>query len=278
MLTTASPTVSLLPGVLERTPMTHDLAYLQRAFSRLIEEAVQSAQTERQRVMAKAAQRGNLQSGSMLLLVKAKYDRAASETVDKMVRLAFDLTGSTAEPVCDGLRQGLNALRDSLSNDLAELYRSHAGWAPSNVTDGLGNDFLNVVDRRIAATIDDFAHGIAGGTRMTKDPLVNIISTISDSPGAVLQAGIGNVQRALTSGAGNIQTVLTQFVNSKEVQELTAENKQSLTDMAEVLGDELKKPQPDASKISRWGKRLVDIAERLGIGVAASGLSHILFG
>jgi hypothetical protein len=87
------------------------------------------------------------------------------------------------------------------------------------------------------------------------------------------------VQRVVTSGASNdIRAALTQFLNSNEVQGLDNDNKQSIADVAEVLGNELDKEQPDASKIARWGRRLVDIAERLGIGVAASGLSHVLFG
>jgi hypothetical protein len=67
-------------------------------------------------------------------------------------------------------------------------------------------------------------------------------------------------------------------MQSKEVQTLSLDNKQSIADVAEVLVIELDKAEPDSSKIGRWGKRLVDIAERLGIGVAASGLSHVLFG
>jgi hypothetical protein len=147
------------------------------------------------------------------------------------------------------------------------------------MTDSLGNNFLSTMDNRIASTIDDLRHGIAGGARLTKDPLVNVISTITHSPGAVLQSGVGNVQRAVTSAAVNdIRSALGQFMSSKEVQALTGEHKQSVEDLVEVIDGELAKPQPDASKISRWGKRLIEIAERLGIGVAASGLSHILFG
>lgn len=123
--------------------MNDKLDYLKRAFGRLCEEAVQSAQKERMNVMGQAAKQGALQSGNMLLAVKGVYDRGASETADKMVRLAFDLTGSTAGPVCAAVEQGLRALRDNLSNDLAEFFRVQANWAPRNAIDGLGNGFLH---------------------------------------------------------------------------------------------------------------------------------------
>jgi hypothetical protein len=229
--------------------------------------------------MAQAAQRGALQSGNMLLAVKQAYDRAASETADKMVRLAFDLTGSTAEPVCAAVERSLMTLRDTLSNHLAQFFRVQGGWAPQMTTDILGNDFLSSMDKRINAIVDDLRHGIARGARLTKDPLVNVISKITNSPGAVLQSGVGNVQHArATVTSGDVRSALAQFLKSKEVQGLAPEDKQNVADVADVLGTELNKQEPDAGKIGRWGKRLIDVAERLGIGVAASGLSHVLFG
>ncbi len=258
--------------------MNGKLAYLRRAFSRLCEEAVQSAQKGRLRVMAEATSRGALQSGGSLISVKGEYDRVANETTDKMVRLAFDVTGDTSEPTCAVVEEGLTALRDALSNDLAQFYSAQT-WARSNAPEALRSDFHRAMDKRTTGTIDDFRHGIVGGTRLTKDPLVNVISTITNSPGAVLQSGTGNVQAALTSVESNdIRSALTQFMASKEVQALTGENKQSLSDVAEVISDELDKQQPDASKLRRWGKRLIDVAERIGVGVATSGLARILFG
>jgi hypothetical protein len=240
---------------------------------------VQSVQKERTQVMARAAKAGALHSGNTLFAVKNEYDRAASETADKIVRLAFDVTESTAQPVCDAIVQGLTALRDALSNDLAQFFRDQAAWAPRDATDGLGNDFLTAMDKRIAAAVDDLGHGIAGGARLSKDPLVSVITKITNSPGAVAQGGIGNVQHArISATSGDIRSALAQFLNSEEVQGLAPDDKQSVADVAEVLGSELDKQQPDVGKIGRWGKRLVDIAERLGIAIAASGLSRLFVG
>ena len=215
----------------------------------------------------------------MLLSVRNEYIRAAGQTADKMVQLAFELTGNTAQPVCDTVERGLRSLRDALSNDLAQFFRVHGAFAGGNATDALGNDFLHAMDKHITAIVDDFRYGIAGGTRLTKDPLVSVISHITNSPGAVVQGGVGNVQHVVTSGASNdIRAAVTQFMASAEVQALSAENRQSLADVAEVIEGELQNPTPDASKVARWARRLVDLAERLGIAVAASGLSRVLFG
>jgi hypothetical protein len=255
------------------------IAYLNRAFHRLCDEALEAVQIERAKIMAQAAMRGALSSGGMLVSVKDQYTRAANQTADKMVRLAFEVTGSTDQPVRETVERGLRSLRDALSNNLAEFFRVQGAFAGSNTTDALGNDFLHTMDKRITSVVDDLQYGMAGGTRLSKDPLVSVITNITNSPGAVAQGGVGNVQHVVSSGASNdIRAALTQFMASAAVQGLSAENRQSLADVAEVIDGELQNPKPDASKVARWGKRLVDLAERVGIAVAASGLSRVLFG
>src|SRR5262249_4787935 len=119
---------------------------------------------------------------------------------------------------------------------------------------------------------------ILGGARLGKDSIVSVMATITNSPGAILQAGAGNVQKALATGSGHIRSELQKLVTTKEVQNLAPEDKQSVMHVADVLGSEIDKPSPDPSKVARWGKRLIELAERFGIAVAASGVSHALFG
>jgi hypothetical protein len=257
--------------------MSDKMAYLARAFTRVCAEAIQFAQKQRQRTMSEAAKHGF--GGRVLLLIAEEYERAAANAADRMVRLAYSVTGSTEPPVCDAVERGLVELRDRCTSDLRGFLETQTSLAPPNARKEVTERFLTAMGVVISASLDDMRHGIAGGTRLTKDPVVSVISNITNSPGAVQQSGVGNVQQTVTSGTtNNIQSALAQFMNSTDVQGLTAENKQSVADVAEVLASELKKPQPDASKIARWGRRLIDIAERLGIGVVASGLSHTLFG
>jgi hypothetical protein len=253
------------------------MAYLARAFTRVCAEAVQSAQKQQQRVIAEAAKYGF--SGRVLLLIAEEYERAVANAACRMVRLAYSVTGSNAPPVCDAVERGLVELRDSCVSDLRGLFETHTSWAPPNARKEVTDRFLASMDAITTASLDDLRHGIEGGSRLTKDPVVSVISNITNSPGAVVQSGIGNVQHGVTSAdTNNIRSGLTRFMNSTEVQVLPVEKKQSVADVAEVLASELDKPQPDAGKIARWGRRLIDVAERFGIDVAANGLSHVLFG
>jgi hypothetical protein len=62
------------------------------------------------------------------------------------------------------------------------------------------------------------------------------------------------------------------------VNNLPPDDRQSVTDVADVLTGELNKEHPDPSKLQRWGRRLLELAEKLGIAAAVSGISHALFG
>lgn len=254
------------------------LEYLGRAFERLRDGALVEVRMALQTVTRDAAKAGALQSGRTLLMIKTEYVRVVSETGHKMTRLAFDATGTNTNDIVEVIHKNIVALRDAVSNDLAEFFRTAGSWAGMS-GQASGNDFLNETDKSIAAIIDDFRHGISEGKKLTKDPVVSVVSSITNSPGAVMQSGVGNIQTVLSAGnAAAIRQKLTEFVTSKEVQALPPEEKQGIADVAEVIDTELGKPTPDASKLTRWGKRLIELAEKLGIAVAASGVSHALFG
>jgi hypothetical protein len=251
------------------------LAYVARAIDRLRDTCVIDAQMSRQRIVAEGTRVGL--GGRTLLQIKEEYVRVVSEAVSKVARLAFDSTGSNEEAVFKTIQRGLFALRDGVSNDLADFFRK-TPWA-SGVGDALGNDFLISTDRAISAGLDDFSHGILEGVRLMKDPIVSVVSTVNNSPGAVVQTGLGNVQKVLSvNGRADVRSALTSFLSSKEVQALAPDDRQGLEDLADVLTAELEKASPDTSKLARWGKRLLEVAEKLGVAVAASGLGHLLFG
>ena len=256
------------------------MAYLTRALKRHRDEAVSSARDARERAMAQAAAMGRLQSGATLAEIGRGYDETGRQAIERMVRHTYELTGNSSASVADVLEPALRDLRDALSNALADFFQSpQSSWAPKNATDEVGNRFLNSMDQRITATMDDFRFGISGGTRLSKDPVVSVITSISNSPGAVAQSGMGNVQHALTSAGGNaVRAAVVGFLNSQEVRNLSPDERQSIADVADVLTGELDKPSPDPSKLQRWGKRLSELAERLGVAVAANGITHALFG
>jgi hypothetical protein len=256
-------------------PQEATIDYIKRALARLRDTSVAAAQRARLAVTAEATKAGAFQSGRMLMHVSEVYNGEMAAAVEKGIRLAFDAAGTNSELVCATANEGLIAIKDALFDDLAAFYRSQGSWGGSTGKT-LGDSFLSTAEKTIEGVVDDFRHGILGGLKLTKDPLVSIVSSITNSPGATQQTGIGNVQAVLPAVA-DLRAALAQFTQSKEVQALQAEEKAAVIDVAEVIGAELDKPAPDPCKVRRWGRRLLDIAERLGIAVAATGLSHLLF-
>src|SRR5215470_13503503 len=96
--------------------LDQQLAYLARAFQRLRDEAIIGFRKARERVMAEMASKGMLQSGNMLAYVGRECDLAATDATNKMVRLAYELTGNTEPAICALIERDLRTLRDTLSN------------------------------------------------------------------------------------------------------------------------------------------------------------------
>jgi hypothetical protein len=252
-----------------------ETAYLSRAFDRFGDEAIDSVHVERQGVMSLGTKQGL--SGTTLVNLQTVYFRVGADTMGKMVRLAYDIAGTTG-PVVEALEQGLRALRDMLSNDLADYFRSQRVWAPSGATEAVSKSYLQQMDQRIAGIVDDFSHGFLRGNRLTKDPLVSVVTSVTNSPGAVVQSGLGNVQKVLSaSGTNDARSALAQFLQSREVQALAPDDKKSVMNAAAAVDGELSKPTPDPSRIAKFGRSLLDIAKQLGVAVAATSIDHALF-
>jgi hypothetical protein len=100
---------------------------------RLCEEAVRDGpKGTNARIMANAPKHGALQSGGMLRSVTDEYVSAGSQTADKMVPRAFELTGSTVCIAPEGLYQNSQTLTHAAGvftrTSIAKTYRRPMGY------------------------------------------------------------------------------------------------------------------------------------------------------
>jgi hypothetical protein len=167
--------------------MSDDMAYLARAFSRMCAEAIQSAREQQQRVINEAARHGL--SGRMLLLIAEEYQRAATTVAERMVRHAYNVTGSHSPSVCDAVERALIELRDACWADLCRFFDAQGSWAPAPARKEVNDRFTAAMDALISANLDDMRHGFAGGTRLTKDPVVSVSVTSRIAPAQSCKAG-----------------------------------------------------------------------------------------
>ena len=132
-------------------------------------------------------------------------------------------------------------------------------------------------DRRNRLT-DDFQHGMLGSQRLKRDPLVSVINTQSNSPGAIQQVGIGDnfSQSAFTNTHHQLLQAIDRALNSQEFNSLNPEQRAAFSDTAAVVKEEAAKAEPDVGKLMRWGTRLGWLAKELGMGVAAGEIVELL--
>lgn len=247
--------------------------YLARACARLTEEALEEVERAHNQIMIENSRHGRLESSTTLIQFKREAERVVREAGQKMVRRAADTEGASASGM---VRAHLMRCLDAISDVLAERYRK-ATWG-QGLEQRLGNEFLETSQKEIDAIIDDFEHGFLSGEKLASDPVISIVSQITNSPGAVQQSGIGNVQTGIdSSAAADLRAELESFLRSQELQRLDAVERAAAKDLAETLRDELCKPSPDPGKVARWGKRLLAFAEKVGVASAVTGISRLLF-
>lgn len=249
------------------------LEYLARTLRRLADRGFEESEQAHDLVVAKAGQQGRHQSGGTVVQVRTAREEILEAVKSKMARAALEAMGSNEE-AARVLKDELRGFRERRQTSLVRFYSLNSGWIGRLAAEQ--DEFVTRTDAIIEAAIDDYQHGMHGGARFSKDAIVNV--TTVNSPGAVVQAGQGNVQRDISIRSSEIRSAISAFLNSSEVQTLKPVERQSLIDVTDVIESELVKTMPDTGKLGRWGQRLAGIAEKLGVSVAAGAILRLLFG
>ena len=192
-----------------------------------------------------------------------------------MAQAALNALGAGNE-AADTLSRALGEFRSALQKDLAAKLE-RARWA-KNLSNTIMSEFQSRTDATIASLVDDTRHGMFLGSRFQRDPILSVITSVSNSPGAIVQAGQGNIQQNVSTRAEEIRTGFRALASSAEVQALPGYQRQGLLDVADVIEAEIEKSSPDVGKLVRWGERLKEIAEQVGVGVVVKSILRMVFG
>ena len=126
---------------------------LTHKFTTLCDEAVQSAQQTRTRVIARDAKRGL--DESTLPEIEAAYRQAALATMNEMGCLA----AAAVPPAWDALERGYRQVRDRMAEDLSQFFRDEAHWAPAETRQELAKWFFKWLDGTSTSVVDDLRRG-----------------------------------------------------------------------------------------------------------------------
>jgi hypothetical protein len=241
----------------------NDDGYLGRRFERIRADALREAQKQVTQLRIQLSGRG-----SLYLQCERAVNEVLVKALQSMAKIAFSVSGSTSDAAACQLEQGGGQLADSITEWLQGVLNTRG--TPSG-------PLKATLHETVKHAVDDFRHGMAGEEKLKQDPLVNIVNTVTNSPGTVLQNAIGaNNQQSVQQQS--LLAALDGLITSEEFKRLREEDRLAVQDLVDTLRDEIKKPDPDSPKIARWGRRLIELTQQLGLHVAAAEIAKFLFG
>lgn len=248
--------------------------YVKRALDRLVEKARENASAGINRIHRENSAVGRLESGVTLTQSNEAMLALMKTSINEGISLVFNSFEKVTPEGIDLLRQFTVSLETVMAAPV---------WQWAKVSDEpIKLKMAKELDVRLAeisaAAIDDFEHGMRGGSRLKKDPSVSIVNNMVNSPGAVQQAGIGDgfSQTAFTDQSTNLVRAIDELLASAEFQKLDQEQQDEISDVAHSLKQEATSDKPNPGRLKRWGLKLSALTKGLGLHMAAAGVWHAL--
>jgi hypothetical protein len=224
-------------------------------------------------IMRKNVAAGRLASGNSLQMFTDESLSTLEQAYADALEFAFSATGGHEKDAVDKL----NVCGSQMIAAIMEQATGRANRL--GIIGPIVPQQLDIIRQKLEnkhqRLTDDFAHGIQGSERLKKVPLVNVVN--NNSPGTIQQVGIGNFsQSAFLQNNTELVNAIEQALASEEFKALDADTQATLQDTAEVLKGEASKINPDPGKLKRWGGRLVQMCNDVGIKVGGHTLAQVL--
>jgi hypothetical protein len=246
--------------------MTYDLQYLGRQLNERARRAAEEFGTEVVNMLATAGVNG-VNSSRTYLRFSAAGLTIVEREVNIAIQFAYNYTGEHDGEVFNQVSYCAKQMVDKIVGIV------RARNSP------VGGDIINKMEvslrERKDMILDNFRHGMMGSERLKNDGVISVVQ--NNSPGAVLQVGSGNFnQSAYNQSHQSLVQEIEKALASPEFSALTPDDKVSVKDIADVVKEEAKKPEPEPGKLKRWGNRLVKITEDVGLKVVSGTIAGIL--
>ena len=255
--------------------MSHDEAYLGASLNDRTYDAAKACELRLNAVMSENAAAGRLASGATLIAFGNVAERIFGEEFDKAATFVFNLTGGNTPEAIGPLDYFAGRVVD-LVVDKLKVCGQHTGIAEATVAREINKISVQLGEMR-TRRVRDFSHGMMGNERMKKDPVVSVINTQSNSPGAIQQVGIDQFsQAAFVRHHDQLISAVENALASPEFQRLEQSQKEGFRDVADTLKDEATKANPDPGKLKRWSERFMAMAKEVGLRVAVSEVGQAI--
>ncbi|WP_027574428.1 hypothetical protein [Bradyrhizobium sp. WSM1743] len=255
--------------------MAFDTAYLGRSLDNRLPDVYEVLAREINTMQAKHAAAGRLQSGATLIAFEEIAASQFKSTVAEASKFTFEFTAGHEPEALVYLTNFANRVQQMIMAEITEKAdRLNLGAVTAIQIEKVRAKLERFKEQALA----DFSHGMQGSERLRKDPVVSVINNQTNSPGAIQQVGIGDnfSQTAFTQNHNELVAAIDRALISQEFSQLSPEQKEAFSDTAAVVKEEAVKAEPDAGRLKRWGRRLVDLGKDLGMKVATAEIVHLL--
>ncbi|MGJ5093458.1 hypothetical protein ACQR18_15390 [Bradyrhizobium oligotrophicum] len=255
--------------------MAFDTAYLGSSLDNRLADVYEALAREINTMQAKHAAAGTLQSGATLMALEEIAASQFKSTVAEASKFTFEFTTGHEPKALIYLTNFANRIQQMV---MAEITATASRLNLGAVTATQIEKVRAKLERFKEQALADFSHGMQGSERLRKDPVVSVINSQTNSPGAIQQIGIGDnfSQTAFTQNHNELVAAIDRALISQEFNQLSPEQKDAFCDTAAVVKEEAVKTEPDVGKLKRWGRRLVDLGKDMGMKVATAELVHLL--
>jgi hypothetical protein len=247
--------------------------YLERALGRMTDQAIESAKLAVAKVRREATLTNNLNSSRVYLEYNNEMISVFKDVLRTMAAFAYNATGGHSPETAACLEKSGEHFVSEMTQWAATNASNARAFGPQ---DPLLDNLTNSLNEAKDAAVDDFIHGMLGGTPLKKDPLVNVVSNITNSPGAVQQTALGNHNRqSVQQQSATVLRAIDDLLASEEFKNLGDQERTRVQDVADVLRDEMAKPGADPSKVRRWAQTLFGLAKEFGMHIAAAAFAKV---
>ncbi len=254
--------------------MTND-DYVARRLGRMVDQAIERAQVAVNDVQSEATLRGALGGSRVYLLYDEAVGKVLEDVLPRMAVTVFRASGGTSEATAQVLENAGLKFADTITDWLEKRHKGPG--AAFGYTGPPTSTLKATLYEMVRGVVDDFRHGVVGEESLKQDPMVSIVTNITGSTGTIVQNAVGQSNQQ-SAQQQSLLAALEKLVSSEEFNKLDEQNRFAVQDMADVLREEIKKPNVNTSKIARWGRRLIQLAEQLGLHVAGAEIAKFLFG
>jgi len=223
------------------------------------------------------ATKANAFGGSRMYIM---YDQAVGDVLvgylNRMASVAFEVAGGVTSDATQLFEESATKFVGDVTAWLNGIYGEQSAFGDVGASPSKLHSTLSTIVRD---AVDDFRNGMVGDTPLKKPSSVNVINTISNSPGVAVQNVVGDSNKlSLEQHSSTVLGALDGLLESDEFKKLSEDDKDSLRDHVDVLRVELGKANADLPKVRRWAGSILRLAREFGMHAAAAVFAKVALG